>query len=82
MSISSTWTAWIGALRRQSASERPPRPAPPDAAHETGLDPLLCGCGWFDSSQDLRAGLAVIEHDGLEVTQSLRLWYARDAAAA
>lgn len=25
------------------------------------------GCGWFDSSLDLRQGLAVIEHEGLDL---------------
>lgn len=24
------------------------------------------GCGWFDSSLDLRQGLRVIEHDGID----------------
>jgi hypothetical protein len=26
-----------------------------------------CGCGWFDSSLDLKQGLAVIEHEGIDL---------------
>lgn len=44
------------------------RPAAPDwvsACGEPGdtqLDEVLLGCGWFDSSHELHAGLQVTEH--------------------
>ncbi|MBK7060429.1 MAG: hypothetical protein IPH51_07935 [Rubrivivax sp.] len=31
------------------------------------------GCGWFDSSLDLRQGLAVIEHQGIDFGLELML---------
>lgn len=34
---------------------------PPDTAMADAREP--CGCGWFDSSHDLRTGLQVQEHD-------------------
>lgn len=37
-----------------------PAPAVPPAAD--GPEDPPRGCGWFDSSHDLRAGLSVIEH--------------------
>ena len=39
-----------------TADERPCEPEKP------------WGCGWFDSSLDLRLGLKVIEHPGVELT--------------
>lgn len=30
------------------------------------------GCGWFDSSLDLREGLAVFEHDGIDLGLAVR----------
>jgi hypothetical protein len=30
------------------------------------------GCGWFDSSLDLQQGLAVYEHDGVDLTLAVR----------
>ena len=30
------------------------------------------GCGWFDSSHDLQEGLAVYEHDGVDLTLAVR----------
>jgi hypothetical protein len=62
----------IGVLRRaaRSAPASPAAGIPPEAAADE--DPT-CGCGWFDSSHELLAGLAVIEHDVVDITQSLRL---------
>lgn len=34
------------------------------------------GCGWFDSSLDLRQGLAVIEHQGIALDLALELMFA------
>ena len=31
------------------------------------------GCGWFDSSIELRQGLAVIEHEGIALDLALEL---------
>lgn len=31
------------------------------------LDSVILGCGWFDSSHDLRTGLAVVEGEVLEL---------------
>lgn len=42
------------------------------------IEPGLPTCGWFDSSHDLRCGLAVTEHAGLEdgatVALAVGLW--------
>ncbi|MFO1326363.1 MAG: hypothetical protein U1F56_03310 [Rubrivivax sp.] len=40
------------------------------------------GCGWFDSSLDLREGLAVIEHEGNELELALVLMLMFDAASS
>lgn len=40
---------------------RPPRPPLPEI-EEAADDALPRGCGWFDSSHELRAGLVVTEH--------------------
>jgi hypothetical protein len=38
------------------------RPPAPRAVHVGDEEPPLPGCGWFDSSHELRAGLVVTEH--------------------
>jgi hypothetical protein len=55
---------WWHALRPRAA----PRPCTPDWVNagsvpgEPALDDVLLGCGWFDSSHELHAGLQVTEH--------------------
>lgn len=42
-------------------------PAPTPLAHPPegdAIDLARSGCGWFDSSHELQAGLVVSEHDG------------------
>ena len=41
---------------------RPAPPAPRAAAAASDDDEPPCGCGWFDSSHELRCGLQVTEH--------------------
>ncbi len=42
---------------------RVPVPPPPDGpATAEDADEAPAGCGWFDSSHELRAGLVVVEH--------------------
>lgn len=38
------------------------------------------GCGWFDSSLDLRQGLAVIEHRGLPLELAVQAMVAPETA--
>ena len=58
------WLPW----RQPEPCRRAARPAAPDwvnACSEPSpqpLDELLRGCGWFDSSHELHAGLQVTEH--------------------
>jgi hypothetical protein len=53
---------------RRAAKPRVQRPRAPDwvdAGTEPSpqqLDDILLGCGWFDSSHELNAGLLVTEH--------------------
>jgi len=49
----------VPAIRRAVRSR--PRPAVAAAAPDDPPEPG-CGCGWFDSSWELRHGLEVIEH--------------------
>lgn len=49
-----------------------PHPAT-TAAAERQLDDLPRGCGWFDSSFELRRGLAVIEHEVFDLSVTLDL---------
>ena len=50
--------------RRRRAARKGARTAScaPDAAGGPAPEDGPCGCGWFDSSHDLRAGLVVREH--------------------
>jgi len=53
------------------------------AVDELPVDPdKPWGCGWFDSSLDLRQGLAVIEHSGLPLELAVQLMLAPEAARA
>lgn len=38
-------------------------------------DSVILGCGWFDSSHDLRAGLAVVEGEALELQLAVERMY-------
>ncbi len=55
-------------------------------ATRESVDVLPCepdkpwGCGWFDSSLDLRQGLAVIEHEGIELGLALEQMLSPEAA--
>ncbi len=55
-------------LRQPRVPRRPTsraRRAAGDEAETTADDGPAAGCGWFDSSHDLRTGLVVCEHDTL-----------------
>ena len=78
---------------RRPAPQRARHPVEPDwvgacaEVEEARLDGALLGCGWFDSSHDLNAGLQVTEHLTPEpVANELPLgwwlnWQLRDASA-
>lgn len=53
--------ALFATLARPWAAPVPPLPARPEDA-EAGDDAPPAGCGWFDSSHELRAGLDIVEH--------------------
>ena len=38
-----------------------PLPRPPRGPDHAGADDVVIGCGWFDSSHDLRSGLLTTE---------------------
>jgi hypothetical protein len=40
------------------------------------------GCGWFDSSLDLRQGLAAIEHQGVPIDLAVQMMLAPQAGRA
>lgn len=69
----------VPALRRRRVAATWPGRAPAlpiDVLEEPPLEPLL-GCGWFDSSHDLRAGLVVREHanaDAVSEQLGLACW--------
>ena len=77
------WSAWF--TRAEPAKAVCPRPVDRVDADEGPVEPERpWGCGWFDSSLDLREGLAVIEHAGIDlhlaVAQMLAPREAVDAA--
>lgn len=54
-----------------------------DAADELPVEPEKpWGCGWFDSSLDLRQGLAVIEHPGVPLELAVQMMLAPEAGRA
>jgi hypothetical protein len=83
MSMRRAWRAlgWQGRGRRlQHGRVRPVQGT--ERAPGSGADDELpqlpeapWGCGWFDSSLDLREGLAVIEHQGIELGLALELMF-------
>jgi hypothetical protein len=70
MELWNRWGAWV---TRLTADRPDPLPLPHDDGLDDGLEELPVeperpwGCGWFDSSLDLREGLAVIEHAGIDL---------------
>jgi hypothetical protein len=71
MELWNRWGAWVTPT---DGADRPdPLPLPHDDGLDDGLEELPVeperpwGCGWFDSSLDLREGLAVIEHAGIDL---------------
>lgn len=70
MNIGERWPSWPGwrvLLARQASKANGARMRTTRASGldvpMTAEDDRVFGCGWFDSSHDLRRGLAVIEHD-------------------
>jgi hypothetical protein len=56
---------------------------PGDADGELPLEPEKpWGCGWFDSSLDLRQGLAVTEHPGVPLELAVQMLVAPETARA
>ncbi|MEP7282972.1 MAG: hypothetical protein ABI696_13410 [Rubrivivax sp.] len=67
-------TPRVRAPRRSRGAPRlslQPVPIPRLAALRTGPDAPPAGCGWFDSSLDLRQGLEVREHQGVDGLSAL-----------
>ncbi|MCA0241854.1 MAG: hypothetical protein LCI02_13435 [Proteobacteria bacterium] len=60
-----------GAPAAAVVHRRPDDPMPPPTEPERAF-----GCGWFDSSLDLRQGLAVIEHQDLVPDLAVQLMLA------
>ena len=84
MSMWRAWRAWgwqnRGPRRLRSVQEAMPLPAAERLCDELPEPPEApWGCGWFDSSLDLREGLAVIEHEGVEIGLAVALLF--DATA-
>lgn len=67
---------WFKA-RRRPACRRATRPVPADLPAPVDEGPF--GCGWFDSSFELRRGLAVVEHGAAEVALAVELMLAGEA---
>jgi hypothetical protein len=70
------WTRWAGRFSRPAARCEGTAAAAATACTAGGeLQPLPerpWGCGWFDSSLDLQQGLAVFEHDGVDLALAVR----------
>ena len=66
MNIGRSLARWC---RRRQPTRRPRarRTDVPDLRATQDPDAPVRGCGWFDSSNDLRSGLAVIEGEALEL---------------
>ena len=88
MNLNQALTWW-----RRAPAQPLARPALPDWVQacseptEAQLDDVLLGCGWFDSSHELQAGLQVTEHSSPDaVANEVPLgwwldWVARGATA-
>lgn len=78
------WTTWGRLLtrgRRPGGRPTKPRRSPPPTDDGAADEPERpCGCGWFDSSLDLRQGLAVIEHRDIHFDLALELMLAEGSA--
>ncbi|MDQ2779295.1 MAG: hypothetical protein M3Y32_07035 [Pseudomonadota bacterium] len=57
-------------IRFARLARRPAKPKP-EAAAPTDGEPPAAGCGWFDSSHELSAGLQVHEHRAAESDAAL-----------
>ena len=71
----------IGIGRRAPAPERLRIPARADDELPVQPEPPW-GAGWFDSSLDLRQGLAVVEHTGVPLELAVQLMVAPGSAPA
>jgi hypothetical protein len=72
------WGAWFtrSAAPKAACMHR----LPADRVDELPVEPERpWGCGWFDSSLDLREGLAVFEHDGIDLALAVAQMLAPDA---
>jgi hypothetical protein len=56
---------WFKRPRHSAAARHLARPAKPPELPVLEEDELPLGCGWFDSSHELRAGLVIVEADPL-----------------
>lgn len=70
---------WIPAAG--PAGPRPGAAAAPEAVGHTEPcgDDRPRGCGWFDSSFELRRGLAVVEHGAAELALAVEWLFAAEA---
>jgi hypothetical protein len=66
MGLWKQWGAWF--TRGDATQAVRLRHGDADCVDELPIEPERpWGCGWFDSSLDLREGLAVIEHAGIDL---------------
>ncbi len=68
------WTRWSRRLTKPRTVSRPRSAIVLPALQDEDEVDALPGCGWFDSSWELRRGLAVIEGPALD---PLGLWSGR-----
>lgn len=71
---------WRGRVRPAREAGPPPAGACDDELPVTPEKPW--GCGWFDSSLDLRQGLAVIEHQGVPIDLAVQMMLSPQAGRA
>lgn len=80
-----TWMSLMPWTRRSRAWPAQAAGPPPAGACDDEL-PMTpekpWGCGWFDSSLDLRQGLAVIEHQGVPIDLAVQMMLTPQAGRA
>lgn len=81
MNLNRSWIRLVPWFRCAAAARcRAASPGPGDAVGELPVEPERpWGCGWFDSSIDLRQGLAVIEHPGVPLELAVQMLVAPEA---
>lgn len=80
------WSINVGPWFQRGRTWPPPatgQPAADSCNDELPVAPEKpWGCGWFDSSLDLRQGLAVIEHPGVPIDLAVQMMLTPQAGRA